>query len=96
MEYHITPKNKVAFYVLTQICVQYIKWQGKHIHRTVFIAWGHSYKKEIYVGMIGVYKIIAKCQKTCNLMYLSLEKGIGLKEGEKGTSLFYDMFRISI
>lgn len=88
IEYHLIPKNEVAPYVLIWIYVQYIDRRKKNIHRTVFIVWYYLYKKEIYMGMTNIHKIIEKCQKTCNNLMMLLEKGMVLKEKEKGTSLF--------
>lgn len=41
------------------------------------------------MGMTDIHKITEKCQKSCNNLIISLEKGMEPKEKEKRTSLSY-------
>ena len=67
----------------------------KNIHRTVFTAHYHLYKKEIYMGVTSVYKIIEKCQKTCNnLIMLVTREGTGTEGGRKRDFTLLNVFRI--
>lgn len=69
-------------------CMYNILIGEKKHSQSVFIVWYYLYKKEIYMGMTNMHKIIEKCQKTCNNLMMLLEKGMVLREKEKGTSLF--------